>query len=234
MLLAVLPLTGELSAVPPLEGTLSLFQIIHVLALVLLAPVASVVLVRPLVDSLPVHPVVYPLAAVLPPVVPSEDAFSFNVVVAELALVDRALGPPEGSAPMLLPVEVAAVVGRLVFPLLNGTAVFQVILPLPLVGRLLRCVGARTVGLTLGPLALVQVPAGISKGPLPLLLPGDQLPVILRAVREGLRDLAVLAASCVRSFLRDVARCNRGIDARQACGSSFLCLGATSRGGAHS
>mmetsp|Transcript_21473 Transcript_21473/g.54844 ORF Transcript_21473/g.54844 Transcript_21473/m.54844 type:complete len:216 (+) Transcript_21473:232-879(+) len=215
MLLAVLPLTGELSAVPPLEGTLSLFQIIHVLALVLLAPVASVVLVRPLVDALPVHPVVDPLAAVLPPVVPRENAFSFNVVVAELALVDRALGPPEGSAPMLLPVEVAAVEGRLVFPLLSGTAVFQVILPLPLVGRVLRCVGARTVGL-------------------PLLLPGDQLPVILRAVRESLRDLAVLAASCFRSFLRDIARCNRGIDARQACGSSFLCLGATSRRGAHS
>mmetsp|Transcript_55340 Transcript_55340/g.160635 ORF Transcript_55340/g.160635 Transcript_55340/m.160635 type:complete len:261 (-) Transcript_55340:245-1027(-) len=207
VLLAVLPLAFELPAVGPSEGAFALFQVVDILALVHFGVLLWALLVGPFVLALAVHAVVDPLACVFPAVNPSESTLTFDVVVAELALIGGAFGPPEGALAMLLPVEVRAAVLGLVLPNLNSLSMLQVVLPLALVARLLRSVHTHAVGLALLPLAFVPVTIGVGELPLAVLLPISHFPLVVGAVREGLRHLTLLLA------LAEVLLTNGGRDA---------------------
>lgn len=136
VLLPLVPLASEESAVSPQEGAFTLLQVVDVLALV--GPP-----VWPLVSTPPVHLVGNPLARVLPLVLPAEGPLALHGVIYKVTLVRGTIRPFKLPIAMLLAILVAtSVLGVVIYVLLDSLAVLLVVAPLTDIPRLARQVRA--------------------------------------------------------------------------------------------
>lgn len=128
VLLPVEPLARIAAAIWPLDDSIAMLLVIPVLSLVDLPAV------WPLEDALAVHLVVFPFAHVVAPISPSIGANALDVVISELTLVSRVVGPSESTLfSVLVACDVGSLIARAIRPRLHSHSMLLICDPVPFV-----------------------------------------------------------------------------------------------------
>lgn len=152
-MLSVGPLSGIPAAIWPADDSVTVFLVVSVLTLIGLAAV------RPFEDPLSVHFVVFPFTYIVPAICPDIGTDTLDVVVAELTLVTRVIGPGEGPLlAMLVASDVGALVAGAVWPSFHTHAVLFVCYPITLI-RSAICIQVLSISMSLAiePVSLIHI-----------------------------------------------------------------------------
>mmetsp|Transcript_28618 Transcript_28618/g.56042 ORF Transcript_28618/g.56042 Transcript_28618/m.56042 type:complete len:285 (+) Transcript_28618:971-1825(+) len=214
VLFALLPEPFVPPPVCPGELPEPVFSVVVVLSLVL-PPVV------PLVDSRPVHHAAFPLAFKLPPVLPDVQPGSVDLVLRPLSPIFRTVSPVVYASSLLLSELEVSFKPASFAPLLYTNTVLQVVHPLALIGRLVFViVDAVPMGNVLLPLSNIDIPVGVRETTKSLGSVGHPLALERRPVLPPLSPetppLVPFPLSCVGGACGKLV-CRSGLDGVGVC-----------------
>ena len=157
MLLSILPAPVVLSAVWPVEYSLTFFFVVHIVTHIDSA-------IRPGELTACLHLVVHPGAGVDSTVSPVVLAVALNVILLESSLVSGSICPCEEAFSLLLSFDILPLVLGTIRPSLNAIAVLLIVLPLALVlGSIEMAVNSVAMCFVVLPLTVVHISVSVNE-----------------------------------------------------------------------